>query len=138
VLANLSTALGPVPEDQADTYSFTTEVYGSTRMVLACLTKAKLAKVYAVLRCASHLNVVRTPTWTDEHVPCRKSDLHASLSMTVTSQVCSGWRCDMHEVLAPLRAVRPSSNGVGFNEDVVLQLRALNFDVPPPSVLGRV
>ena len=44
----------------------------------------------------------------------------------------------MHEVLAPLRAVRPSSNGVGFSEDVVLQLRALNFDVPPPSVLGRV
>lgn len=45
VLANLSTALGPVPEDQADTYSFTTELYGSTRMLLACLTKAELAKV---------------------------------------------------------------------------------------------
>jgi hypothetical protein len=45
VLANLSTALGPVPEDQADAYSFTTELYGSTRMLLACLTKADLAKV---------------------------------------------------------------------------------------------
>lgn len=44
----------------------------------------------------------------------------------------------MHEVLAPLRAVRPSSNGGGFDEEVVLQLRALNFDVPPPNVLGRM
>lgn len=50
-------------------------------------------------------------------------------------QVCCGWRCDMYEELQPLRALRPCNSGVGFDESVVLELRALDFDVPPSTAL---
>ena len=45
VLADVSSSLGPVPADQAHAYSLTRELYGTTRMLLACLPKADLAKV---------------------------------------------------------------------------------------------
>ncbi|CAL5227715.1 g10725 [Coccomyxa viridis] len=93
VLADVSSSLGPVPADQAHAYSLTRELYGTTRMLLACLPKADLAKV------------------------------------------CCGWRCDMYEELQPLRALRPCNSGVGFDESVVLELRALDFDVPPSTAL---
>lgn len=40
-----------------------------------------------------------------------------------------GWRCDMWEVLAPVRAVRPLNGGPGFDRDLVLDLRTLNFEI---------
>ena len=41
----------------------------------------------------------------------------------------------MYEELQPLRALRPCNSGVGFDESVVLELRALDFDVPPSTAL---
>ena len=41
----------------------------------------------------------------------------------------------MYEILQPLRALRPCSDGVGFDESLVLELRSLNFDVPPSTAL---
>ena len=45
VLADVSHSLGPVPADQAHAYNLTRETYGATRMLLACLSQADLAKV---------------------------------------------------------------------------------------------
>ena len=45
VLTDASTSLGPVPDEHGHAYCLTTELYGNTRMLLACLTKAELAKV---------------------------------------------------------------------------------------------
>ena len=45
VLADASISLGPVPDEHAHAYCLTTELYGNTRMLLACLTEAELAKV---------------------------------------------------------------------------------------------
>ena len=45
VLADVSHSLGPVPADQAHAYNLTRETYGTTRMLLACLSQADLAKV---------------------------------------------------------------------------------------------
>lgn len=44
-------------------------------------------------------------------------------------QVCSGWDCDMWAVLRPLRDVRPANGGPGVDEDLVLELRQLYFDL---------
>ena len=45
VLADASMYLGPVPDEHAHGYCLTTELYGNTRMLLACLTRSELAKV---------------------------------------------------------------------------------------------
>lgn len=45
VLADASISLGPVPDEHAHAYCLTTELYGNTRMLLACLTEPELAKV---------------------------------------------------------------------------------------------
>ena len=45
VTADLATILEPVPEDELPSYQLTHELYGSTRMLLACLTKEQLAQV---------------------------------------------------------------------------------------------
>ena len=44
-------------------------------------------------------------------------------------QVCVGWREDMWDVLAPLRALRPSSQGNPVDTAMLLQLRMLNFEL---------
>lgn len=41
----------------------------------------------------------------------------------------------MYDVLAPLRALRPCNGGCGYDEDLILQLRTLNFDFRASSVL---
>lgn len=48
------------------------------------------------------------------------------LSVTV-AQVCCGWQCDMYEVLASVRAVRPGNGGSGCDAAVLAQLQGLNF-----------
>lgn len=79
--------LGPPPAASMDAYELTSELYGSTRMLLATLNREQLKKV------------------------------------------CSGWRCDPWEFLEPLRNVRPSNGGSGYDEDLVMQLRTLNFEL---------
>ncbi|EFN59718.1 expressed protein [Chlorella variabilis] len=55
--------------------------------------------------------------------------LLAVLDRQQLEEVCQGWRCDMWEVLAPVRAVRPLNGGPGFDRDLVLDLRTLNFEI---------
>lgn len=79
--------LGPPPAASMDAYELTSELYGSTRMLLATLDREQL------------------------------------------KTVCSGWRCDPWEFLEPLRNVRPSNGGPGYDEELVMQLRTLNFEL---------
>ena len=44
-----------------------------------------------------------------------------------------GWRCDMWDVLAPVRAVRPVNGGRGYDRGLVLDMRTLNFELGPPA-----
>jgi hypothetical protein len=46
------------------------------------------------------------------------------------AQVCSGWRCDMWDVLSPVRGARPVNGGTACDPDLVLELRTLHFEVP--------
>lgn len=57
VLADMHQSLGPVPAGQEHAYNLTRELYGTTRMLLACLPKADLAKVgsYGMLSICSTL-----------------------------------------------------------------------------------
>ena len=55
--------------------------------------------------------------------------LLAALDRGQLAQVCGGWRCDMWEVLAPLRAARPVNGGTGLDVDLTVSLRVLNFDL---------
>ena len=40
-----------------------------------------------------------------------------------------GWNCDLWDVLAPVRAVRPVNGGPGYDQELVLDLRTLNFEL---------
>lgn len=77
VVTDCTATLGELPSVAQEAEQQTTEIYGSTRMLLAVLSKEELRKV------------------------------------------CSGWQCDMHEILRPVRAVRPSNGGAGVDEDVL-------------------
>ena len=55
--------------------------------------------------------------------------LLASLDKDQLDEVCQGWRCDMWEVLRPMREVRPSQGGLGFDLELAVHLRTLNFDI---------
>ena len=88
VTDNLAAALGPLPDQAAEAHALARELYGGTRMLLACLPDEALARV------------------------------------------ASGWRCDLAEVLAPVRAARPVSGGSGYDFDLVMELRTLHFDLP--------
>lgn len=87
VSIDISTTLGLPPASAMDAYALTSELYGSSRMLLATLEREQLA------------------------------------------EVCQGWRCDMWDVLEPLRAVRPVNGGPGYDHELVLQLRTLNFEI---------
>ena len=76
------------PDQQRD-YEAVTELFGSTRMLLAVLEQQQLA------------------------------------------QVISGLQCDFYDVLEPVRAVRPSRGGAGFDVDVINSLRLLHFQIDP-------
>lgn len=49
--------------------------------------------------------------------------------MCVYLQVCSGWKCDMWEVLRPLRDVRLRFGGPGYDESLAWELRQLYFEL---------
>lgn len=55
--------------------------------------------------------------------------LLAVLDRDQLEEVCQGWRCDMWSVLEPLRAVRPCCGGRGYDHDLLLQLRMLNYEL---------
>lgn len=87
VTYDAAVTLGPPPANSMDAYELTSELYGSTRMLLATLDREQL------------------------------------------KAVCSGWRCDPWELLEPLRAVRPCNGGPGYDQDLVMNLRTLNFEL---------
>jgi hypothetical protein len=55
--------------------------------------------------------------------------LLATLGKDQLEEVCQGWRCDMWEVLAPLRDIRPVNGGRGYDEELVMQLRQLHYEI---------
>jgi hypothetical protein len=59
--------------------------------------------------------------------------LLAALDAAQLAEVCGGWRRPMGEALAPLRAARPLLGGAGFDEDVVRELRMLNYELRAPE-----
>ena len=77
--------------DQLHDYEAVTELYGSSRMLLAVLEREQLARVI------------------------------------------SGLHCDFYDVLEPVRAVRPSSGGAGFDFDIINELRLLHFQINPSA-----
>ncbi|KAL0053886.1 hypothetical protein WJX82_000636 [Trebouxia sp. C0006] len=44
-------------------------------------------------------------------------------------KACSGWNCDMWDVLKPVRDVRPRYGGPGLDEELLWELRQLYFDL---------
>ena len=53
----------------------------------------------------------------------------AVLSRELLAETCQGRDCDMWEVLAPLRALRPVNGGPGYNTDEIMKLRTLHFQL---------
>ena len=88
IVDDLAACSGALPEQALPAYAWTRELYGSTRMLLACLGR---------------------------------EELHA---------VAGGCGCDFHDVLGPVRAVRPVNGGTGCDPDLVMELRTLHFDLP--------
>lgn len=87
VLEYMDEVLPPLPAHHSNAYSWTFEMYMSSRMQMACLPEHMLR------------------------------------------QVCEGVGCDFFSLLEPLRRIRPLNGGSGYDEDLGLQLRALNFEV---------
>lgn len=50
----------------------------------------------------------------------------ATLTREQLQRVCSGWQCDMWDVLAPLRAARPVNGGSGLAVELTADLRDLH------------
>jgi hypothetical protein len=54
----------------------------------------------------------------------------ASLPDELLAQVCGAIPgCKLDELLQPLRQLRPSSGGKGWDPEIGMQLRGLNFDL---------
>lgn len=53
----------------------------------------------------------------------------ACLPPDMLQQVVAGNNCDFSELLAPLRALRPLNKGPGYDQEIMMALRALNFEV---------
>ncbi|KXZ52377.1 hypothetical protein GPECTOR_9g421 [Gonium pectorale] len=53
----------------------------------------------------------------------------ASLPADLLAQLVVGLGCDFHEVLEPLRDIRPMNGGPGYSEDMVTYVRSLNFEL---------
>jgi hypothetical protein len=89
VLEALHESVSRLSQHQQLDYEAVTELYGSTRMLLAVLEIKELARVV------------------------------------------SGLNCEFYDVLEPVRAVRPSRGGAGFDLDVINELRLLHFQINP-------
>ena len=55
--------------------------------------------------------------------------LMAVLDRPLLEQVVSGLDCDFWEQLEPLRTVRPVNGGSGWDRDLIVELRGLNFQL---------
>jgi hypothetical protein len=55
--------------------------------------------------------------------------LLAPLERDLLEQVVSGCGCDFYDILEPLRKVRPVNGGPGWSEELVHELRTLNFQL---------
>lgn len=55
--------------------------------------------------------------------------LLAALPRQYLDKACSGWKCEMWDELKPLREVRPAFGGPGLDQQLVLDLRQLYFDL---------
>ena len=55
--------------------------------------------------------------------------LLAPLDRELLQAVVGGCDCDFYDVLEPVRRVRPVNGGAGWDEEVLVQLRELNFDL---------
>lgn len=55
--------------------------------------------------------------------------LLAMLPQEHLHKVCSGWNCDMWDVLKSVRDVRPRYGGPGFNKELLWELRQLYIDL---------
>lgn len=91
------------------------------------------------------LSLIATPvlTHTQDHSPClapvycpHRMQL-ATLPPDLLAQVCSalpssGLKVD--ELLQPLRDLRPSNGGKGWDPEIGMQLRGLNFDLSADAV----
>lgn len=53
----------------------------------------------------------------------------AMLDQEVLSQTVSGKGCEFSDLLEPLRRARPSNGGPAWSEDLVMDLRLLNFEL---------
>lgn len=53
----------------------------------------------------------------------------ASLPREVLDVAVKGLGCDFHEVLQPMRDIRPMHGGPGYSEDMVMYVRGLNFEL---------
>jgi hypothetical protein len=82
----LSQVLPPLSEEQQEQYAYTREIYGTSRMLLACLPPELL-------------------------------------KLTITSY----GSVEFHELLRPLRDIRPVNGGPAWSEELWLQLVALNY-----------
>lgn len=71
-----------------------------------------------------------------DFLPCSACALNP-IHIFLWTQVVSGWAApngqgqpsDFFKVLAPQRALRPMNGGLGFTEEAVTFIRALNFDL---------
>ena len=102
----------------------TQELYGCSRMLLAVLSREQLQEVRVLPACLLAVAAVL-----GRRVALARPVPGADVASAASLQVCGSWRCDMWDLLAPLRAVRPANGGPGFDEELVLELRTLNFEL---------
>lgn len=55
--------------------------------------------------------------------------LLAPLDRKLLGEVVGGCACDFYDLLEPLRRVRPVNGGKGWDDDLLVELRELNFDL---------
>lgn len=126
--AALQQFLPPLPAEAVEAFELTTEIYGSHRMMLASLCRQDLTKVSLFGCCI--LSCFQQVCSGFEAVPSHQVWLNITSELYhVVPQVCSGCNCNMWEVLAPVRALRPVNGGIGFDADVAIELRQLMFEL---------
>ena len=134
VQRDVQRALPPLPLESHAAHAAASEIYGSSRMLLAVLEREQLGEASAgggACMCTC-VRALRGAWGHIRSARCRPASAYP-LPTRPVAQVCRGWRCDMWEALAPLRALRPLHGGAGYCFDTQLELRALNFEVPPPG-----
>uniref|UniRef100_A0A7R9V4Q4 Uncharacterized protein n=1 Tax=Chlamydomonas euryale TaxID=1486919 RepID=A0A7R9V4Q4_9CHLO len=71
----------------------------------------------------------------EEIYTCNRMML-AALPPELLKEVVAGFNCDFEDVLAPYRDIRAVNGGCVYSEEIVTQLRSLNFELAPPEAAG--